>query len=367
MTDEESGDSAFMQRALLLAERGIGLVEPNPIVGCVVVRDGQVIGEGWHQRFGTAHAEVNALADAGNTIGATVYVTLEPCCHTGKTPPCTQALIEAKVQRVVVGTLDPSDKVAGKGVQQLRESGIDVTVGVCESKSRRIIAPFRMLMLHHRPWLIAKWAMTLDGKLATASKDSRWISNSRSREIVHQIRGRVDAIMIGSGTAAADDPLLTARPAGPRIATRVVVDSLGSISESSQLVRTCRDIPVLIAVGPEAPADKISRLASAGCEVLVCDAADRNERLSQLFVELGRREMTNVLCEGGSQLFGSLFDQQMVDEVHAFIAPKLVGGESAISPFGGIGCSDMSASRRLVDLHTSFVDEDVYVRGTVQY
>ena len=356
-----------MQRALRLAERGLGFVEPNPMVGCVAVRDGQVVGEGWHQRFGTAHAEVNALADAGDCAGATLYVTLEPCCHTGKTPPCTRAVIEAGIRRVVIGTRDPSDKVSGKGMQQLRDAGIEVSVGVCEADARQLIAPFRKLTVHKRPWLIAKWAMTLDGKIATVSHDSRWISNTKSREIVHQIRGRVDAIMVGSGTAAADDPLLTARPEGPRAAARIVVDSLASISESSQLVQTAGEQPVIIFVGPDAERDKIDRLVAAGCEIVVQRHADRAERLVSVLDELGRREMTNVLCEGGSELFGSLFDQRLIDEVHVFMAPRLTGGAAALSPIGGSGWGDMSACPQLDGVSIETVDRDVYVHGVVQY
>ena len=356
-----------MQRALRLAERGLGFVEPNPMVGCVAVRDGQVVGEGWHQRFGTAHAEVNALADAGDCAGATLYVTLEPCCHTGKTPPCTRAVIEAGIRRVVIGTRDPSDKVSGKGMQQLRDAGIELSVGVCEADARQLIAPFRKLTVHKRPWLIAKWAMTLDGKIATVSHDSRWISNTKSREIVHQIRGRVDAIMVGSGTAAADDPLLTARPEGPRAAARIVVDSLASISESSQLVQTAGEQPVIIFVGPDAERDKIDRLVAAGCEIVVQRHADRAERLVSVLDELGRREMTNVLCEGGSELFGSLFDRRLIDEVHVFMAPKLIGGAAALSPIGGSGWGDMSGCPQLESASIESVDGDVYVHGFVQY
>ena len=356
-----------MQRALRLAERGLGFVEPNPMVGCVAVRDGQVVGEGWHQRFGTAHAEVNALADAGDCAGATLYVTLEPCCHTGKTPPCTRAVIEAGIRRVVIGTRDPSDKVSGKGMQQLRDAGIELSVGVCEADARQLIAPFRKLTVHKRPWLIAKWAMTQDGKIATVSHDSRWISNTKSREIVHQIRGRVDAIMVGSGTAAADDPLLTARPEGPRAAARIVVDSLASISESSQLVQTAGEQPVIILVGPDAERDKIDRLVAAGCEIVVQRHVDRAERLVSVLDELGRREMTNVLCEGGSELFGSLFDQRLIDEVHVFMAPKLIGGAAALSPIGGSGWGDMSGCPQLDSASIETVDGDVYVHGVVQY
>ncbi|MCA9213593.1 MAG: bifunctional diaminohydroxyphosphoribosylaminopyrimidine deaminase/5-amino-6-(5-phosphoribosylamino)uracil reductase RibD, partial [Planctomycetales bacterium] len=294
-------------------------------------------------------------------------VTLEPCCHTGKTPPCTQAAINANVRRVVIRTLDPSDKVAGKGVSQLREAGIEVVVGVCESEAQRLLAPFAKLVTVGQPWAIAKWAMTLDGKIATHTKDSRWISNVKSREIVHEIRGRVDGVIVGSGTALADDPLLMARPEGKRVATRIVVDSAASLATSSKLAMTAKEIPVLIAVGPNADAAKCEQLQTLGCEIIVCDAPDHGQRLHQLFDELGRRDMTNVLCEGGSRLLGNLFDQRMIDEACVFVAPKIVGGSGALTPIGGIGADLIANCCQLKEVSIETIDCDVYVRGFVDY
>ncbi len=223
-------DTQQMQRAIALARRGEGFVEPNPMVGCVLVRDGNVVGEGWHQRFGGPHAEVVALqAAGGDARGATAYVSLEPCCHHGKTPPCTQALIDAGVARVVIAMHDSFAEVAGGGVKQLREAGIEVTVGLLDDEARQLNAPYLKLIEQGRPWVIAKWAMTLDGRIASKTGSSQWISGEASRAIGHGLRGRVDAIIVGRGTAAADDPLLTTRLSDgnkpPRTATRVVFES----------------------------------------------------------------------------------------------------------------------------------------------
>jgi diaminohydroxyphosphoribosylaminopyrimidine deaminase / 5-amino-6-(5-phosphoribosylamino)uracil reductase len=357
-------DSLHMARALELARRGEGLVEPNPMVGCVIADNGGVIGEGWHRRFGFPHAEIEALTVAGpRARGATAYVTLEPCCHFGKTPPCTQALIAAGIHRVVAALADPFPQVSGQGFSELAAAGIEVEIGLMESEARRLHAPYLKRVTTGRPWIIAKWAMTLDGKLATRSGDSRWISGPESREIVHQLRGRVDAILIGRGTALADDPLLTARPPGPRTATRIVLDSRAALDSTSQLVRTARDTPLLIATGPEATDSDRARLAAAGCEVFVCDAPDHQARLGQLLDELGRRQMTNVLVEGGSRLLGSLFDARGIDEVHVFIAPKLCGGRAAPTPFAGDGVEHMAEALMLEDPQVKYVGPDLYLNG----
>src|SRR5579871_1062456 len=237
-------DPLFMSRALELARRGQGFVEPNPMVGCVLATDEGVVGEGWHRRFGGAHAEVEALTVAGSRArGATAYLTLEPCSHFGKTPPCAPALIEAGVRRVVVAMEDPFPEVAGKGLALLRSTGVDVEVGLMRDEAAWLNAPYLRRVVDRRPWIIAKWAMTLDGKIATRTGDSQWISGRPSREIVHQLRARVDAVIVGRGTAERDDPLLTARPADgnvARVATRIVVDGGAKLSSTSQLVQTAR-------------------------------------------------------------------------------------------------------------------------------
>ncbi len=363
---EANADIPFMQRALELAVGGQGSVEPNPMVGCVIVSGGEIIGEGWHAQFGGPHAEPVALQRAGDRArGATAYVTLEPCCHHGKTPPCSQALIDAGVARVVFAMHDPFPKVDGGGAAALREAGIDVVSGLMELESRRLNAPYLKLVETGRPWIIAKWAMTLDGRLATRLGDSQWISGEESRALVHEIRGRVDAIMVGRGTAAADDPALTARPPGVRTPTRIVVDSGVSLSLDSQLVKTATEAPVLIAASEAADAATTDALTTAGCEVLRCAGDDHASRLEFLLDELGRRQMTNILVEGGGELFGSLFDSGQVDEVHAFIAPKIVGGQDARSPVAGWGADLMLAATKLEEPVISQLGEDVYLRGRV--
>jgi diaminohydroxyphosphoribosylaminopyrimidine deaminase/5-amino-6-(5-phosphoribosylamino)uracil reductase len=360
-------DHWHMTRALELAARGEGSVEPNPMVGCVVARGAEVIGEGFHRRFGGPHAEVEALAVAGpRARGATLYVTLEPCCHTGKTPPCTEAVLAAGVARVVIAQLDPFPAVAGSGIARLKEAGVAVDVGPGQEQARRLNAPYLKLVTTGRPWVIAKWAMTLDGKLATQAGDSRWISSEASRRIVHQVRGRVDAIVVGRGTADADDPLLTARPSGPRVATRIVLDRRASLSPGSQLARTARETPVLVVVGAEAAEPACQQLREAGCEVLAVAGGTREEQWRELLAELGARRMTNVLVEGGGTVLGALFDARLVDEVHVFIAPKIVGGGNAATPVGGKGPELMSQALMLRDVEWRKVDEDLYLRGRVQ-
>lgn len=359
-----------MARALALAALGQGLVEPNPMVGCVIVREGQIVGEGLHERFGGPHAEVHALAAAGDLAAdATVYVTLEPCCHQGKTPPCTSALLRAGVTRIVIAAQDPFPQVAGGGIAELQATGIPCDVGVQAADANWLLAPYRKLVTTGRPWVIAKWAMTLDGKLATYAGDSKWISSEASRAVVHQLRGRVDAVIVGSGTARADDPLLTARPADhadlKRVATRIVVDSEASLALASRLVQTAADVPVLVAVADNAPVDACQRLAGAGVEVFSCVGTTHEQRLHALLNELGSRRMTNVLVEGGSRLLGALFDLHAVDEVHAFIAPKLAGGTAAPSPVGGAGAERMTDALPLADITIEELDGDVYVHGRV--
>ncbi|MGQ9762828.1 MAG: bifunctional diaminohydroxyphosphoribosylaminopyrimidine deaminase/5-amino-6-(5-phosphoribosylamino)uracil reductase RibD [Thermogutta sp.] len=365
--DQAELDAWHMRRALQLAERGRGFVEPNPMVGCVIARGAEIIGEGWHRAFGQPHAEVEALRLAGpRAAGATMYVTLEPCCHHGKTPPCTQAVIRAGITRVVVAMRDPFPLVAGQGLAELERAGIQVSVGLMETESRYLNAPYIKLINQNRPWVIAKWAMTLDGKIATHTGDSRWVSGESSRNLVHKLRGRVDAVIVGIGTAQIDDPLLTARPPGPRTAVRIVLDSLGRLPLTSQLVRTARDVPVLVAVSRQAPPDARKQLESCGCEVFECPGDSHVERLIALLDELGRRRMTNVLFEGGSTVFGTLFDHQLVDEVHAFIAPKIVGGHDGRTPVGGIGVERLTHAQIFRSLHCERSGDDIYVSGRLE-
>ena len=375
MTTQFADAQSVMRRALELAARGTGIVEPNPSVGAVIVDHNLYLaGEGHHERFGGPHAEINALSEAGvRAAGATLFVTLEPCCHHGKTPPCTTAIIEAGIRRVVIGMQDPSAHVDGAGIRKLKSAGIDVEVGLLEAEVRRINAPFVKLVASGLPYVHAKWAMTLDGKIASRSGSSRWISNDASREIVHRLRGRMDAILIGSATAKSDDPLLTARPPGPRVATRIVLDSRAELPVDSQLVRSIDRAPVLVAASGSAVEVDVRRLEKAGVEVLLFPqtgsamndgpADDTRPDLRELLKELGRREMTNVLVEGGGELLGSFFDQQLIDAVHVFIAPKLVGGEAATVPIAGIGRQDIPKLPQLNGPEIKIVGDNVYIHG----
>lgn len=365
--DQPEIDLWHIRRALELAVRGQGFVEPNPMVGCVIAQGAEIIGEGFHRRFGGDHAEVEALRIAGaRAAGATLYVTLEPCCHQGKTPPCTGAVLAAGIRRVVVAQLDPFPSVQGNGVAELQAAGLTADVGLLEAEALRLNAPYRKLITTGRPWVIAKWAMTLDGKMATHTGESRWISNAESRQRVHALRGRVDAIVVGRQTAAHDDPLLTARPAGPRTAVRVVLDTHASLASESQLVRTARETSVLVAVGQESDEAERQRLSQAGCEVFVCGGHTHTARLDALLAELGRRRLANVLVEGGGRLLGSLLDARQIDEVHVFIAPKLFGGATARTPVAGHGIASVSEALQLDSPELEQVGDDVYMRARVR-
>jgi diaminohydroxyphosphoribosylaminopyrimidine deaminase/5-amino-6-(5-phosphoribosylamino)uracil reductase len=365
MSMTADSDRRFMQRALELARRGEGLVEPNPMVGCVLVRNGLVVGEGWHRQFGEPHAEIEALRAAGAASrGATAYVTLEPCCHFGKTPPCTQALISAGVARIVAACTDPNPAVKGRGLAELSAAGVALETGVMRSEAAELLAPFTTLVTKCRPWIIAKWAMTLDGKLATHARDSKWISGDQSRAIVHKLRGRMDGVLVGRGTASADDPLLTARPAGVRIATRIVLDSQASLSLESQLVRTAHETPVLVAAAGDAPAKKCDALRKHGVEVWQSAAANRTARLAELLAELGRRQMTNLLVEGGTEVLGAMFDLDVVDEVNVFVAPKIFGGPGP-SLTSGRTIKRMANAIYVTNARVTACGEDAYLHGTV--
>jgi diaminohydroxyphosphoribosylaminopyrimidine deaminase/5-amino-6-(5-phosphoribosylamino)uracil reductase len=368
--------NAVMRYAIELASRGLGRVEPNPAVGAVLVDEHlNLLADGYHERFGGPHAEANALSDFAARFedsgvreellaNATMYVTLEPCCHHGKTPPCSEAVIKAGVRRVSVGIRDPSPHVAGGGIQQLQDAGIDVATGFAEEQIRQLNAPFLKRLETGLPWVHAKWAMTLDGKIATRTGASKWISGEASRQRVHLLRGRMDAIIVGAGTARTDDPLLTVRVPGPRTPVRIVVDSAATLSLDSQLVRTVNEAPVLVAVSENAPTERVASLRAAGVEVLVVDdGAGARVDLMQLLQELGNSSMTNVLIEGGGELFGAAFDGGLVDEAHVFVAPKFAGGVDAVTPIGGVGVEVIPEVSQLRGQTVEQVGDDVYIHG----
>jgi len=353
-----------MARALELAERGRGRVEPNPLVGAVAVRDGRVVGEGFHERFGGPHAEPNAIAAAGEACrGATLYVTLEPCTHQGNTPPCVPAVVGAGFARVVAAMIDPDPRNQGRGIEQLRKAGIEVEVGLLEAAAQRLNAPFTKLTTRGLPFVTAKWAMSLDGKTATRTGDSRWVSSVPSRELVHTLRGQMDAVLVGLGTVLADDPLLTARPPGPRTATRIVADSAARLPLGSRLVGSAAAAPLLVATTDRAPAERRAALAAAGAEVLVLPAERGRVDLRALMAELGRRRATNVLLEGGGELCAAALAAGLVDKVLAFVAPRLVGGRDARTPLEGEGAATMAETLKAREWTVRRVGGDALVEA----
>lgn len=353
-----------MRRALELARRGMGRVNPNPMVGCVIVRDGRVIGEGWHEVYGGPHAERSALdACTEDAAGATLYVTLEPCCHHGKQPPCTEAILARRIARVVVGCLDPNPVVAGKGCACLREAGIPVETGMLEKECRALNEVFFHFITHRTPFAVMKYAMTLDGKIASRTGDSRWVTGEAARRHVHKTRNALSAVMVGVGTVLADDPLLTCRIDGGLDPLRIVCDSRLRTPPDSRLIRTTREIPTLIAATERN--ERAAALERAGAEILLCATKDGRVDLADLMRRLGARSIDSVLIEGGGALHFSALTAGVVRKVQAYIAPSLIGGETAKTPVGGAGFARMADALRLQNLSVTRLGDDILLEGNL--
>jgi len=351
----------FMRRALQLARRGEGYVEPNPMVGCVIVKAGRIVGEGYHRRFGGPHAEVQALKQAGKTSkSATAYVTLEPCNFTGKTPPCTEALIKARVKQVITALHDPNPLVSGKGVLQLRRAGIDVNVGLLEKEARSLVAPFTKKIELGLPYVIAKWAQSIDGKIATRQNGSKWISGQKSRRLAHRLRARMDAIIVGSSTILLDDPQLTAREVTiKRVATRVVLDTRLRTPLKARIIGSARKIPTIIFTSHDQKnSPKAQKMSTAGVKVRAVGLRRGHVSMKAILVKLSKLGMTNVMIEGGGRVLGSALDDELVDEVFAFVAPIIIGGKEAPAPLMGQGAATMKKALRTRDLTTRRLGSD---------
>ncbi|MBJ6724215.1 bifunctional diaminohydroxyphosphoribosylaminopyrimidine deaminase/5-amino-6-(5-phosphoribosylamino)uracil reductase RibD [Geomonas sp. Red875] len=351
----------MMRKAIALAARGVGKTAPNPAVGCVIVRDGAIVGTGWHRKAGTPHAEVHALAAAGPLAeGADVYVTLEPCAHYGKTPPCAEALVAARVGRVFVGQLDPNPLVAGKGMQILRDAGISVESGILEENCRRLNEPFLKWITTRRPFVVLKSALTLDGKTATASGDSQWVTSAPARREVHRLRGILDAIMVGVGTVQKDDPLLTCRIPGGKNPVRIVVDSGLNVPLHAALL----DGKVARTIVATCNTDfaKQAEVARHGAEILVCREKDGQVDLDDLFAKLGALGLQSVLLEGGSRLAGSALRAGCIDKCLIFVAPKLVAGEG-MGLFAGAGVGLMKDAIALEQVKVRKIGPDLLIEG----
>ena len=356
-------DVQYMKTAMDLAGKGEGHVSPNPMVGAVIVKDGRIISQGWHKVYGGLHAETDALAACnGNPAGATMYVTLEPCCHYGKQPPCTSAIINAGISRVVVGMTDPNPLVSGKGISILREHGIEVCTGLLEKEIRYQNRIFLKYITQRRPWTVLKWAMTLDGRIAAASGDSRWVSCEESRHYVHELRGRYMGIMAGIGTVLADNPMLNCRTDGMRQPVRIIVDSHASLPEDSAIVRTSGEYRTVLAHTADAMQERLEPLRGCGIETVECSAtANGMVDLDDLMSRLGAMGIDSVLAEGGAELDWSLVSAGLADEHYIFVAPKIIGGKAAKGPVGGSGFEKMSDALELDIESVTTSGEDILI------
>lgn len=362
-------DQSYMKLALKLAARARGRTSPNPMVGAVVVKDGNIVGRGFHHKAGTPHAEIHALREAGpEARGATIYVTLEPCCHYGRTGPCSEAVIQAGIARAVVAMADPNPLVAGKGLKRLEEVGISVTLGVMEEEARQLNEVFLKYIATRLPYVVAKAAVSLDGKIATRSGKSKWITGPEARAYGHRLRDRYDAILVGIGTILADDPALTARLKGGRgrDPVRVVLDSRGRTPPEAKVLNQQSGAPTIIAVTKEAPLERIEGLRKAGAEVLVVSEGPRVDLL-ELMKILGMREITSVLIEGGASVHGSALEAGIVDKAAWFIAPKIIGGTGAPGPVGGLGVDDPAEAVELERVKIKRLGTDFCLEGYIKY
>lgn len=361
-------DQAFMWMALNEARKGEGRTSPNPVVGAVIVKDGRVVATGYHHRAGDAHAEEEALMIAGEAArGADVFVSLEPCCHRGRRQPCTQALVTAGVRRVIAGVIDPNPLVSGKGLAALRAAGIEVVCGVLEDECRATNAAFFKYIKSGRPYVTAKYAMTLDGKTATRTGDSKWISGPASRQLAHQLRDQHDAVMVGSRTLALDDPQLTTRGiCGGRDPIRVVLDPRGEISASARVLDGASAAPTWVICGEAAAGQVRARLSERDDVIALPSGPNGRLAVSEILSALAQREVMTLLVEGGGETAAGLFEAGQVDRVVAFVAPLLSGGRAAATPLGGLGVETISQGSRLTNVTVRRVGQDLVVFGRVE-
>ena len=361
-----SYDEKYMRLAMQLAGNAIGRTSPNPLVGAVIVKDNRVVGCGWHRKAGTPHAEVHALNQAGELAqGADVYVTLEPCAHYGKTPPCAKALVEAKVKNVYGGLLDVNPKVAGKGFKILEDAGIHVEYGFLQDELRKQNEVFFKWIEHKKPFIVLKAAMTLDGKIATATGQSKWITNETSRAYGYKLRDIYDGIMVGINTVIEDNPMLTARVDGGKNPIRIVVDSSLKIDINANVVQD-KSAKTIIATTDKADKDKILKLQAQDVDVIVVDK-DKNDKvdIEKLLDILGQKNICSILVEGGATLSGSFVAKKLVDKVYFFIAPKIVGGKEAKTPVAGTGILNLQEALALKDIQIEKLEEDILIIGRV--
>ncbi len=359
-------DKEYMQKALDLADKGRGWTAPNPLVGAVLVKEGRIIGEGFHEHCGGPHAEVHAVSSASEEIeGSTLYVNLEPCSHTGKTSPCADLLIEKKVKKVVVGMPDPNPLVAGRGIEKLRRAGIEVVTGVLEKESQKLNEIFSAYILSQQPFVVLKTAMSLDGKIATATGQSQWISGEASRKQVHQLRHELSGIMVGIGTVLADDPKLTARLPKSRQPVRIIVDSHLRIPLAAQVLMDQEEARTLIATTEAADQAKKEQLVEMGIEVLTTQSRKGRVDLRDLMKILGQKDIDSILLEGGAELNFSALQAGIVDKVQSYLAPIIIGGKEAKGPVEGPGIEQLREAFQVKEITSRSVGEDLLIEGYI--
>lgn len=354
-----------MELAIELAKKGEGKVNPNPMVGAVIVKEGIVIGKGYHEKYGQEHAEVNAFKSLKeDPSGATMYVTLEPCSHYGKTPPCVDKIIQSKIKRVVIGMIDPNPLVAGNGVDKLKMAGIEVKVGVLEDRCKKLNEIFIKYILTKKPYVVLKVAMSLDGKIATKTGESKWISSEKSRLQVHNLRNKLSAIMVGVNTVIKDNPELTCRIENGNNPIRIIVDSTLRIPINSKVLQI-RDNKTIIATTKKANINSMQELLNRNIKVIIIEEKNGQVDLSELIKKLGELNIDSILLEGGSTLNYSALEEKIVDKAMIYISPKFIGGESSKTPVGGRGIDKLNDAFRLKDIDINIEDEDILVKGYI--
>ena len=356
-------DSYYMKRAIELAYKGEGRTNPNPMVGCVIVRDGEIISEDYHHEYGHFHAERNALLKCTDAEGATAYVTLEPCCHYGKTPPCTEILIEKKIAKVVIGSRDPNPLVAGRGAKILREAGIEVVEDFMRAECDAINPVFFHYISTGMPYVVMKYAMTLDGKIATYSGKSKWITGETAREHVHKLRNKYAAILAGIGTVLADDPMLNCRIPGEKDPLRVICDSSLKLPPACSIAETARDIPTIVFCADGADEAKKAALEGLGIKVIAADDGSGRVDLYKAMQILGEIKIDSVLIEGGGQIHESALKAGIVNHVCAYIAPKIFGGKDAKTPVEGRGVEAPDQAALFTNLKYTQLGEDILLEA----
>lgn len=361
-------DIKYMKRAIEISKKGAGFTKPNPLVGAVIVKDNKIIGEGYHKKYGDHHAEVNAFNNATAAVeGATMYVTLEPCSHHGKTPPCAKAIVEQKIKKVIVGMVDPNPLVAGRGIKIMRDAGIEVITGILEDEVKKVNEIFLKYIQENIPYCIMKTAMTLDGKIATKTGDSKWISNTSSRRFSHELRNRVSGILVGINTVLKDNPRLTTRLDRPSMdPVRIVLDSKARIPLDANVLTVESDSYVIVATTEKAAQEKIEKLKAIGVEIIQTPLKDERVDLNYLVNALGERKIDSLLIEGGGTVNFSFLKENLIDKVYSFIAPKMIGGREALTPVEGDGFNTIDEGIKLKDVSVQDYYGDVLIESYVK-